>query len=409
MLDGLAGERVVVVGAGPVGLATALGLARRGVAVEVLERGQGPGTASRASTLHPPALELLDRLGVVDEVQRLGLRSDTYQLRDRAEGLVAEFDLGLLADDTAYPYRVQLEQDKLCRILTAALAEHGVGLRTGHEVDGVRQDATAIAARTTTGELAGTWLVGADGAHSAVREAVGVEAEGITWPERFLVVSTPDDLREALPDLALVNYVSDPDEWVVLLRTPDHWRLLFPVDADADLAAATEAAALQARVQRVAPRAEPWRLVGASAYEVHQRVADRLRVGRVLLAGDAAHLNNPLGGLGMNAGLLDAASLVDSLGDVCLGAASADVLDVWARRRREVALDVVDRQTRANKARLEERDPAARTAHLEAMRDLAKDPVACREHLRRTTLLDVARDDGARGDAARPASIRGRT
>ncbi len=390
-------EAVVIVGAGPVGLATGLALARADVPVVVLERGDGPGTASRASTLHPPALEFMAELGVVEAIERLGLPSQTYQLRGRSEGLVAEFDLGVLAQDTAFPYRVQLEQDKICSILMDELRTHGgVEVRTGHGVTGVRQDGDGVVATAGlsdggTAEVTGRWLVGADGAHSAVRGSLGIEHEGITYPQRFLVVSTPDELRDVLPDIALVNYVSDPGEWVVLLRTPDHWRVLFPVGPDEDADVATSPDALQARLQAVAPRSGPWRIAQHSLYEIHQRVATTFRDGRVLLAGDAAHLNNPLGGLGMNSGLLDAWSLSARLADVWHGRRGEDVLDEYAERRRRVALDVVDRETRANKARMEERDPQARAAHLDDQRDLAKDPERLRTHLRRVTLLDVAR------------------
>jgi 2-polyprenyl-6-methoxyphenol hydroxylase-like FAD-dependent oxidoreductase len=238
--------------------------------------------------------------------------------------------------------------------------------------------------------VTGDWLVGADGAHSAVRTALGIEHAGFSYPERFLVVSTPLDLRDHLPDLASVNYISDPDEWLVLLQTPDHWRVLFPVPGDADLDAVTTPDALQARLQSVVALDQPWPVLQSSAYEIHQRVATTFRAGRVLLAGDAAHLNNPLGGLGMNSGLLDAWSLSTRLLDV-LGGADDTTLDDYARLRREVALEVVDRQTRANKQRLEERDPAARVAHHAEMRALAADPDRAREHLRQTTLLASAR------------------
>jgi 2-polyprenyl-6-methoxyphenol hydroxylase-like FAD-dependent oxidoreductase len=380
---------VLIAGAGPVGLALALALGRRGVDVQVLERGEGPGTASRASTFHPPSLEFLAELGVVDEVIRQGLRAPTYQLRDRQRGVVAEYDLSVLADETRFPFRVQLEQSKLCLLLAAELAGlPNVTLRYGAEVVDVESRPDEVVARLADGDrCTGAWLVGADGAHSAVRRSVGIEHEGFTYGERFLVVSTTADLREDLPDLASVNYVTDPDEWLVLLETPDHWRVLFPLGADEDAEAARLPDAVQARLQSVAVRDEPYPVLQTSQYEIHQRVAATFRSGRVLLAGDAAHLNNPLGGLGMNSGLLDAWSLARRLGAVLVDGAPETELDRYAALRREVALEVVDRQTRASKERLEERDPEARARHHAEQAAIAGDPERSRAHLRQTTLL----------------------
>ncbi len=385
---------VVIAGAGPVGLATALGLGRRGVEVVVLERGDGPGSASRASTFHPPSLAFLAELGVVDAIERDGLRAPTFQLRDRRTGVVAEFDLGMLAGETPYPYRVQLEQSKLCLLLAQRIADlPHVTLRYGAAVAAVEQDATGVEVVLDAGErVGGAWLVGADGAHSAVRRSLGVEHEGFTYAERFLVVSTPLDLRTVVPGLAGVNYVSDPDEWLVLLQTPDHWRVLFPLGPEEALEDARRPERLEERLQRLAPRDEPYPILQSSAYEIHQKVAERFRDGRVLLAGDAAHLNNPLGGLGMNSGLLDAWSLTRRLGDVVVDGADDRELDEYASRRRQVALEVVDRQTRANKQRLEERDPQVRAAHHRDQAALAADRVAARAYLRRTTLLDTVPD-----------------
>jgi 2-polyprenyl-6-methoxyphenol hydroxylase-like FAD-dependent oxidoreductase len=382
--------QVLIAGAGPVGLAVATMLGRAGVHVTVLEKSAGPGSASRASTFHPPALEFCAQLGVVDEVHARGLHAPTFQLRDRTNGVIAEFDLSLLSDDTPYPYRVQLEQSKFCQLLADRLPPT-VTLRTDARVTDVAHDDAGVRITLADGvAVTGDWLVGADGAHSAVRTALDIDHAGFSYPERFLVVSTPLDLRDHLPDLASVNYISDPDEWLVLLQTPDHWRVLFPVPGDADLDAVTTPDALQARLQSVVALDQPWPVLQSSAYEIHQRVATTFRAGRVLLAGDAAHLNNPLGGLGMNSGLLDAWSLSTRLLDV-LGGADDTTLDDYARLRREVALEVVDRQTRANKQRLEERDPAARVAHHAEMRALAADPDRAREHLRQTTLLASAR------------------
>lgn len=394
--DATSATPVLIAGAGPVGLAAALALAHDGVPVTVLEKGAGPGTASRASTLHPPSLEFLAQLGVIEDVQRQGLHAPAFQHRDRTDGVIAEFDLGILADDTAYPYRVQLEQDKLCLILRDHLAAHDhTTFLTGHRVVDASQDGDSVEVVTETADgtrtHTGSWLIGADGAHSAVRSAFGIEAEGFTYPQQFLVISTTAPLHDLIPDLAHVNYVSDPDEWCVLLRTPDHWRVLFPVDGDAVHDDVVDDEAVQRRLRGLVDLDGPWPVVSRSHYEIHQRVAERFRDGRVLLAGDAAHLNNPLGGLGMNTGLQDAWSLSRRLGDVWHGRAGDDVLDQYATLRREIAQHVVDRDTRANLRRMEATDAASRAAHHAELRGLVADPVALRAHLRRITLLDSAR------------------
>lgn len=388
--------QVLIAGGGPVGLAAALALARQDIPVTVLEKGDGPGTASRASTLHPPSLEFLAELELIDVVQEQGLHAPAFQHRDRTDGVIAEFDLGILADDTAFPYRVQLEQDKLCLILRDHLSIHDhATFLTGQRVVGASQsgDHVEVVTDTADGRVThrGSWLIGADGAYSAVREAFDIEAEGFTYPQQFLVISTTAPLHELIPDLAHVNYVSDPDEWCVLLRTPDHWRVLFPVDADAVHDQVVDDAAIQARLQGLVPMDGPWPVISRSHYEIQQRVASRFRDGRVLLAGDAAHLNNPLGGLGMNTGLQDAWSLSRRLADLWHGRAGDDTLDEYATLRREVARDVVDRDTQANLRRMEASDEASRLAHHAELRALVADPVALRAHLRRITLLDAAR------------------
>lgn len=383
---------VIVVGAGPVGLSTALTLVRRGLEVVVLEAGPGLAAESRASTYHPPSLEMLAELGVLDALMERGIVSTTFQYRDRVTGPIAELDLGILAGDTAYPFRVQCEQSKLTPILLEALRASGsCTVHFGQAVTAVEADERGAVVRTGTGEeWRADWVVGADGASSVVRKSIGAQFEGITYPERFLVVSTTEDLATALPGIAAVNYVFDPEEWLVLLQTPEHWRILFPTDPDTPDAAETNAVRVQERLRGVADLGREWGLLHASLYRVHQRVADRFRVGRVLLVGDAAHVNNPLGGMGMNSGLHDACLAGAALAEV-IGGAGVSVLDEVLEARRDVALSYVRTLTHDNWQELRETDPEVRRAHHDRLRALAADPVAARAHLMRTSMLDSLR------------------
>ncbi|GAA1396917.1 NAD(P)/FAD-dependent oxidoreductase [Catellatospora coxensis] len=377
-------SRIVVAGAGPVGLTAALALARQGVAVTVLEAGDELAAESRASTFHPPTLEMLAELGVVDALLARGLVAPTFAYRDRAHGHVATLDLGVLARDTPYPYRVQCEQSKLTPILRAEVEAAGGVIRFGWPVAGVDQVADGVVVRAADGRTErGDWLIAADGAHSAVRRSLGVEFAGITYPERFLVASTDEDLPGLLDDLAEVNYVFDPVDWSVLLHTPDHWRVLLPTpDGTPD---GDELDRLDGRLRQVADPGRPWQVAHASIYRVHQRVAETFQVGRALLAGDAAHVNNPLGGLGMNSGIHDAVAYARALvtGDGAVRLAAA--------QRRRIALEYVQTVSHQNYQRLTATDPAARAAYLAEIRATAADPVRARAHLLRACMISSLR------------------
>jgi 2-polyprenyl-6-methoxyphenol hydroxylase-like FAD-dependent oxidoreductase len=384
-------DRVLIAGAGPVGLVGALDLARHGIAVTVVEAEPGLTQDLRASTFHPPTLDMLDALGVTGGLIGQGLIAPTWQYRDRAEGPVAIFDMGLLKDDTGHPYRVQCEQWKLTRLLYDALARYPhAEIRFGHRAVEVSQDAdrAVLGLETPEGrvELAGRYVIAADGARSVLRKALDIAFEGFTFPERFLVVSTPFEFADRLPRLSYINYLSDPEEWLVLLRVKEFWRVLLPTSADEDDGALLSDAGIDTRLQRVVAAGRPYDVVHRTLYHVHQRVAARYRAGRVFLAGDAAHINNPLGGMGMNGGIHDALNLTEKLAEV-LDGADAALLDRYERQRRPVAIEYVQQATVRNREVLNERDPAVRRRALDELRGIAEDPVKAREFLLRSSMI----------------------
>jgi 3-(3-hydroxy-phenyl)propionate hydroxylase len=388
-------DRVIVVGAGPVGLTAALALARRGIPNLVLAAEPELVMELRGSTFHPPTLDMLDEFEVVPSMIEQGLKAPTWQFRDRETGPVATFDLSLLKGDTNHPYRVQCEQWKLMRLLRDAyLAIPGTEIRWAHTVTAVMpsDDSVAVTADTPGGPVTieGRYVVACDGARSAVRRSLGVEFEGFTYPELFLIASTDFRFEDTLTDIAYVNYIADPNEWLVLLRVPGLWRVLVPAPETADREQLLSDGNLQDMLQRVVPRRTGYHIEHRSTYHVHQRVAQSFRMGRVLLAGDAAHINNPLGGMGMNGGIHDAFNLSDKLAEVWAGADDR-LLDRYERQRRTVAIDAVQQQTSRNHQILSERDPEVRKASLDAMRQTAADPRLAREFVLRSSMISGLR------------------
>lgn len=392
---------VVVAGAGPAGLVAALALARAGVGVTVLEAETRFPADGRASTFHPPTLEMLERLGVAGRLVDLGLKAPTFQYRRSVdESLIAEFDLSLLADETRYPYRLQCEQSLLTPLLSEAFMQAGGELRFGSRVSGITQGDGEVTVRVggpneDEYELRARWLIGADGAHSVVRRDLGIAFDGKTVPELFLVIETEADLRDLIPGLAYVNYVVDPLRWYVLLRTQAVWRILVPLHAgEQAIQGADLASVARQQLDQLAPWARDIVIVGQNVYRVHQRVASEFAVDRCLIIGDAAHLNNPLGGMGMNAAIHDAYFVAGMLSEVLAGRAQAEDLTRLLSSRREMFIRHVQNLSEGNWERLREPDEARREANARALRAIADDRDAATEYLRKSSLLAAAREAG---------------
>lgn len=390
--------RIVVVGAGPVGAVLALAAARQGLEVTLLEAGTAVDESPRAATLHPSTLEMLGELGLMDEVVERGLVARYFDHWDRpSRSLIARLDHGLLADVTPYPFVVQLEQHKLQRMALARLAGYDtVDIHLGATVTGIDQDATGVVVTAErdgeTERFTGDYAVGTDGGRSTVRKSQGIAFDGYTWPERFLVLTTTFDFQ-AEWDCSYRNYFADPEEWVNLFKVAGddgrgRWRAVFPAPADETDEEAMSDAAVHRRLSRLSEHGDPAAdVVHRKTYRVHQRVAASFRSGRVFLAGDAAHVNNPIGGLGLNCGIHDAVEFAAAVTEVDRGADDVR-LDLYERRRRELNIEFVQQQTVANKKRLEETDPEQRRLRAAELAATAADPVRHRAMLMRSSLLD---------------------
>jgi len=383
----LSEERVLIAGAGPTGLVAEAHLAHAGVPVTVLEQGADLSEESRASTFHPPTLDMLDDLGAAAPLIAQGLKAPTFQYRTKKHGLLAEFDFAAIADTTKHPYRLQCEQSKLTRILHGLMQSHpNFEMRFDSPVAGVEQDDTGVSVTIERngrrGAVRGRYLIGADGASSAVRRSLGIEFEGFTWPDRLLVVSTPFDFFSIIPDLSSVSYVADPQRWYFLLQIPGLWRAMFLVNEDASDERVQTREFAQSLMAGVVPGVSNYEIAHITLYKVHQRVAKSFRQGRAFLIGDAAHINNPLGAMGMNGGIHDAVNLASRLAAVWHGEKTEE-LGRYDKQRRGVTLEYIQKYTIQNKKNLE----SSGDEFGASLKSIKADAARTREYLLRVSMI----------------------
>jgi 3-(3-hydroxy-phenyl)propionate hydroxylase len=389
---------ILIAGGGPVGVIAALSLARQGLPVHVFEAGDRVNEMPRAATTHAATLEMLAGLGMVDEVIERGYVEPLFRIWDRpSRQMIAEFDFGMLKDETPYPFCVQCEQHKLAAMAIERLKQFPhAKVEFGARVTALSQtgDGVEIDVETAGGtrKVAGSYLIGCDGGRSTIRKALDIAFDGYTHAERFMILTTTFDLGTMYPGCTR-NYVSDPNGWFSVFKVSGDelgplWRVLSstqPEQTDEEL---MNPAATEARLQRFLPKDTPYDVVHRNLYNVHQRVAASFRKGRVFLAGDAAHVNNPLGGLGLNFGIHDAIELSDLLGRVIRREAPESILDEYDLHRRPLNIEFVQQQTVANKKRMEEKDPAAREKDFEQLRRTMNDPAAHRAYARKASLIE---------------------
>ena len=393
--------QVIIAGAGPVGCVAATFLAQHGIDVILAETEGDSAQDLRASTFHPPTLEMLGKLGFVDRLIEMGLKAPIYHWRDRKSGEVLEFDLSEISDATPHPYRIQCEQYHLARMLSQQLeSESSARVLFGHRVIHFTQDAEGV--DVTFEHMAGLsrarcdYLIGADGANSLVRKWLEIDFDGFTYPEKFLCLSTAQPIEQTIPNLAYVNYVSDPQEWLVLLRVPKLWRVLVPATDEND----NDYLKSDVKKNKVfggllGPDGVDVQTRHRTIYRVHQRVAKQFHIRRVILMGDAAHLNNPLGGFGMNSGIHDAFNACERLVGVLQGRESPETLAQYDRQRRTVTHEFTQQQTIENMALMSGGQGEAHQRRLTAMRNLIDDPEKRRAYLLRQAMITSLKDAAA--------------
>ncbi|MGB7180053.1 MAG: FAD-dependent monooxygenase [Xanthobacteraceae bacterium] len=394
---------VVVVGAGPVGLCLALALAQSEIPVTLIETMSDDNfldQVPRAGSNHPSTLEFFDKIGLYDRMRPRGIVAPKFQYWDRQDGsVIAEFDHIHLKDETKFPFVLQCERIKIVEDALDMAKQHPlISVRMATTFTGFRQGGDDVRVHVTNSDgeaetISGSYLASAEGARSIARKDMNVEFEGFTYPERTLNIEVAYDFTKH--GFTERNYISDPVEYSNLFHwrgPPDRWRVHFPTDPNEDEGKLTRSGALQARLKNFLPIDGDYEICGWNLYAVHQRVAKTFRVGRVILLGDAAHVNSPIGGMGLNSGVHDAFNLADKLARILQGAADDSELDRYDRQRRRIAVKHTQAQTMRNKRLLEERDPAIRKRNHEELRRTADDPALARKFLLRTSLFDSLRE-----------------
>lgn len=399
-------DRVIIAGAGPVGSITALALAQQGIPVVQFESLAETPTAHRAATTHSSTLDLLDTIGMSAEVIRQGLTARYFQYRYRETNeIFAEFDFGRLEDETNHPYAVQLEQHKTVAIAQEMLKAYPhFTLHREHTITELENGTDGVRVVTETPDSAkhdwtGRYIIGCDGGRSFVRKSQGIDFPGFTWEERFIIVATLFDFEKA-DNYKYRNYIADPEQWCSVFKIPGPdsqgmWRNLFPVMGNEPEEVVTSDDWIRARYDHCFPYARNTPIVHRNLYSVHQRVAAAFRKGRALLAGDSAHVNNPLGGMGMNSGIADGLNLAEKLVKVWRGQADDTIFDLYDRQRRPLAQKYVQAQSIQNKETLQAKDKAAANARFEELRKTAEDPKRHKAFLMNSSLINMAREAAA--------------
>ncbi|WP_158970570.1 FAD-dependent oxidoreductase [Chachezhania sediminis] len=381
--------QVIIVGAGPVGLSAAVFLVRNGVSVLVLEKRDALGTASKASTFHPPTLEMLAEFGIIQPMLDQGRIADRIQYRATDGRVLAEFDHALLGDATPYPFRLHLEQHVVSRLLLEELKKSPLAtLRFGAEAVTVGSDDTAAWVDTFdtargAERFEADYVIGSDGAHSAVREGLGIGMTGTDYPGKVLRLVVTDRMEEYLPDLGQISYVFDTDgSSLSFLQMPDCWRVIIRLGADFDPDQVVKPEWYMPVVHRYVPDApERLTLRTLDIYGARKMLADSNCAGRVFIIGDALHLTNTRGGMNMNCGIHDAYELGHGI-LAALTAGDPAPAQAAARHRWQVAKDELLPRT--------DRNVTGSDNWLDHVTATAADPATARQMLLRTTMLDMA-------------------
>lgn len=395
---------VVVVGAGPVGLTTALDLAQNGIRVLVLESGAEQVPAQwRGSTIHPPTLDIFNELGLAETIIAGAVKVETLQYRDLEIPIVANFSYGCLEDKVRYPFRLQFEQYKLLKMLRVASIEHpNIEIAYSTEVLSVIRETDKVLIEVVQDgkilTIQSQWLVGADGSHSVIRKGLDIGLDGFTYQHPTTVVATSFPFDKYIDDLAPVSYWSGPLGRLSMIKTPDVWRIAMTIqqkenddlagDSGSLLSPSNEFLQAIALLLKWIPGSDlaDLKIQQYETYRSHQRIAREFAVGRVALAGDAAHLTSTNGGMGLNSGVQDAAALSGYLREAIKNQ-TTEPLHKYANEREAFCKDFLQPTTTENHQSVDSSNSEIRLDRLLTLQGQSKDNEATLKVVRRASML----------------------
>jgi len=382
---------IIIAGAGPVGLYAALLLIRDGFRVIVLEKHTGFVLNRRASTFHPATLDLLEPLGLSEPLVARGSIFSGWQYMIHGTKNHAVFDLESIRDVTSHPYRLQCEQYYFSDLALEILLQSPLfEIRFGHAIIGLEDEGDTV--RVHAGkpggeyEVSTPWLIAADGGNSTVRQQLGLAFEGSVLSTTSITLELNHPFQDDIAGLLGVNYVWTETGYYSLIQIRDLWRFTYSPDPEQPLSRALSPLAVQAHVQSVFPKLQPYELLHVDHYTLQQRCLESFRAGRVLFVGDAAHLNSPTGGMGMNAGIHDANCLVEHLLPVLRGADAA-LLDRFSRRRQTIALEEIQRLSERNYRWHRETNPEKRMEIWLELQEIVSDSQKTRDFLLDSSMI----------------------
>ncbi len=396
--------QVIIAGAGPVGLVTALGLAQRGIRVLVLEKNSNEVPPQwRGSTIHPPTLAIFDELGMADEIIAGAIKVEVLQYRDLEIQEVVNFNYDCLDGLVKFPFRLQYEQYKVLKLLRSAASNNPkIEIQYESLIESVTQDSNGVSVQVSksgaTKSVRADWLVGADGSHSAVRKALGIELDGFTYPYPTTVVATPFKFEEYFPGLAPVTYWSGPTGRLSMIRTPDIWRIAMTTPLEGVDISSDDRGSISQPSQDFIDAIDlllnllpgvslaDLELKQYEVYRSHQRIAREFSVDRVALAGDAAHLTTTNGGMGLNSGVQDAAALVKAL-EAAIALNGSGPISQYAKERKEFCTNFLQPTTTTNHKTVDNPDYEARKSRLNELSADTNNPEIVKQVIARASMI----------------------